>query len=343
MSRGRRPARPGAASRLPARRAGAYPRHALAPEGIPAALVALPTALAPALAMAGPGPVRAVLAWWAVGLLLAAAVAALALWLWWRRVRRPPPRKPRARREPKPRYPVVLCHGLFGFDEIEVVGSRHAYFRGVPARLEKSSWQVSLARVPGAASVKLRAHELAECVRTVEAPRVNIVAHSMGGIDARYAISRLGLAKRVATLITVGAPHRGTPVADLGDGLAARLGLRPALQRAGLGLEALRDLTVARMETFNVEVPDAPGVAYGSVVGVARRTLRMNPLLVPTWLYLKRRAGENDGIVPASSQRWGEVLAEIEADHWAQIGWSRHFDAADFYARLLRELRGRGF
>ncbi|HZY02105.1 MAG TPA: hypothetical protein VFF02_01300, partial [Anaeromyxobacteraceae bacterium] len=61
------------------------------------------------------------------------------------------------------------------------------------------------------------------------------------------------------------------------------------------------------------------------------------------WLYLKRRAGENDGVVPASSQRWGEVLAEIEADHWAQIGWSRSFDAAEFYARLLRELRGRGF
>jgi len=282
-------------------------------------------------------------AWVALGLAALLAAAALAAWLLWRRARRPPPRKRRPRREAKPRYPVVLCHGLFGFDEIEVVGGRHAYFRGVPARLEKSSWQVSLARVPGAASVRLRAHELAECVRTVEAPRVNIVAHSMGGIDARYAISRLGLAKRVASLVTVGAPHRGTPIADLGQGLAAWLGLRFALERAGVGLDALRDLTVARMEAFNAEVPDAPGVAYGSVVGVARRTLQTNPLLVPTWLYLKARAGDNDGMVPAASQRWGEVLAEIEADHWAQIGWSRHFDAAEFYARLMRELRGRGF
>lgn len=276
-----------------------------------------------------------------LGLLLAAAAA---VWLLWRRARRPPrPRKRRPRRESKPRYPVVLCHGLLGFDEIEVVGTRAEYFRGVPARLEKSSWQVSLARVPGAASVKQRAAELAECIRTVDAPRVNVVAHSMGGIDARYAISRLGLAKRVATLVTVGTPHRGTPIADLGDGLVARLGLRFALERAGVGFDALRDLTLARMEVFNAEVPDAPGVAYGSVVGVARRKLQMNPLLVPTYLYLKRRAGENDGMVPTSSQRWGEVLAEIEADHWAQIGWSRHFDAAEFYARLMRELRGRGF
>jgi len=289
------------------------------------------------------GPGWPVWAWMALALAALLAAAAAAAWLLWRRARRPPPRKRRPRREAKPRYPVVLCHGLFGFDEIEVVGGRHAYFRGVPARLEKSSWQVSLARVPGAASVKLRAAGLAECVRTVDAPRVNIVAHSMGGIDARYAISRLGLAKRVASLVTVGSPHRGTPVADLGEGLAARLGLRFVLERAGVGLDALRDLTVARMESFNVAVPDAPGVAYGSVVGVARRKLHMNPLLVPTYLYLKRRAGENDGMVPASSQRWGEVLAEIEADHWAQIGWSRHFDAAEFYARLMRELRGRGF
>ena len=290
-------------------------------------------------------PAPAAPAWpaWAFAALALAVILAAAAWLWWRRARRPPPRKRRPRREAKPRYPVVLCHGLFGFDEIEVVGARHAYFRGVPARLEKSSWQVSLARVPGAASVKLRAAGLAECVRTIEAPRVNIVAHSMGGIDARYAIARLGLARRVASLVTVGSPHRGTPVADLGEGLAARLGLRFALQRAGVGIDALRDLTVARMGAFNAEVTDAPGVVYGSVVGVARRKLHMNPLLVPTYLYLKRRAGENDGMVPASSQRWGEVLAEIEADHWAQIGWSRHFDAAEFYARLLRELRGRGF
>ncbi|HEU4383601.1 MAG TPA: alpha/beta fold hydrolase [Anaeromyxobacteraceae bacterium] len=274
----------------------------------------------------------------AVALLLAAGVA----WLWWRRARRPPARR-RRRREAKPRYPVVLCHGLFGFDEIEVAGARHAYFRGVPERLQKSSWEVSLPRLPGGASVKERAAGLAEWIRTIEAPRVNVLAHSMGGIDARYAISRLGLSERVAALVTVGAPHRGTPVADLGQGLAARLGLRFALERAGIGLDALRDLTVAAMEAFNAEVPDAPGVAYGSVVGVARGTLRVNPLLVPTWLYLKKRAGDNDGVVPASSQRWGEVLAEIEADHWAQIGWSRSFDAAEFYARLLRELRGRGF
>ena len=65
-------------------------------------------------------------------------------------------------------------------------------------------------------------------------------------------------------------------------------------------------------------------------------------MLMLSHLYLRERAGPNDGLVPASSQRWGEVLHEVAADHWAQIGWSRHFDAAEFFANLVRELGARG-
>ncbi len=234
---------------------------------------------------------------------------------------------------------MVLAHGLFGFDEIAIGGARHAYFRGVPARLEKSGVVVSLARVARGGRVASRAEELAEFICGLDARRVNVVAHSMGGLDARYAIARLGLDGRVASLTTVGTPHRGTPLADLG----VRFGVRRTLGSLGVRLEALDDLTVRRMESFNAEVRNTGGVAYGSVVGVARRKRQMNPLLVPGYLYLKGRVGENDGMVPAASQEWGDVLYRIEADHWAQIGWSRHFDAAEFYAVLLRELRGRGF
>ena len=47
------------------------------------------------------------------------------------------------------------------------------------------------------------------------AEREHIIAHSMGGLDARHAIAHVpGLAGRVATLVTIGTPHRGSPVAD---------------------------------------------------------------------------------------------------------------------------------
>jgi triacylglycerol lipase len=267
-----------------------------------------------------------------------ALVAALA-WLCWQRSRR---RRAVRRRERLLRYPVVLAHGLFGFDEVAVAGVRHHYFHGLPARLERHAPAVHRPCVSGAGTVVDRAEQLAACIRALPYRRVNVIAHSMGGLDARYAIARLGLQSRIASLTTIGTPHLGTPLADAGLALGERLGVCRALQRLGMDLGAFYDLTTARMAEFNRAVPDMPCVAYASVVGVAPARRWTSPLLVPGYLYLRGRSGENDGLVPADSQRWGEVLFEIEADHWAQIGWSRHFDAGDFYTQLLWELRGRG-
>jgi triacylglycerol lipase len=268
----------------------------------------------------------------------AGGAAALVLWLAWRRR---PARRP-ARRRGAPRHPVVLAHGLLGFDEIRIGRSRHGYFRGVSERLRREGCIVHASRVAGTASIAARAAELAAFVEALPARRVNVVAHSMGGLDARYAIAKLGLAGKVASLVTVGTPHLGTPVADVGAGLARRARAWSALARLGVDVGAFHDLTTARMVEFNAAVPDARGVLYASVVGAPPRRREVTPLLVPTWAWLQHSAGANDGVVPAASQRWGEVVWEVGADHLAQIGWSRRFDAAELYAELLRELRARG-
>src|SRR5262249_10651950 len=129
-----------------------------------------------------------------------------------------------------------------------------------------------------------------------------LIAHSMGGLDARYAICRLGLSERVASLTTIGTPHLGTPLADLGIGMLRRFRL---LFRALVDVGAFVDLTSQSLLSFNSEIRDAPHVAYASVVARGERPA-MNPLLWPTHLYLTECAGANDGIVPATSQRWGE-------------------------------------
>jgi len=273
-----------------------------------------------------------------VGLAALVALAALGAWLW-RRRRRRPRRRPRGATPP---HPVVLVHGLFGFDEITIGSTRHAYFKGIGPVLAQEGRQVVQARLPAMGSIEVRARALADCVRAVEGRRVIVLAHSMGGLDARYAIARLGLERKVAALITVGTPHRGTPVADLTTDLAARLGIARALALAGVGLEALRDLTGANLARFNQEAPDVRSVTYASVVGRVARKRHTNPLLLASHLWLAEREGANDGVVPAASQRWGEVLAEIEADHWAQIGWSKHFDAGPFYLGVIRALEASG-
>ena len=256
--------------------------------------------------------------------------AAAAVWLrrrrWLRRVRR-------ACGRVGPRHPVVLLHGLFGFDELAVGPARLPYFRGLTEPFQRLGADVHRLRVARTGRVSVRARQLARRIERLSAKRVNIIAHSMGGLDARYAIARLGLSERVASLVTIGAPHRGTPLADLG---------KRVLGAVGMEVEAFRDLTPARMAAFNEKVGDARGVWYGSVV--AHATLRnLHPLLWPTHRYLSRCDGPNDGVVPLASQAWGEIVAELEADHWAQIGWSWRFDAAELFEELMRELRGLGF
>jgi triacylglycerol lipase len=273
-----------------------------------------------------------------VVLVIAAALTAGLILLWRRR-------RLRRRRLPRPRnrlrHPVVLAHGLLGFDKIAIGGRDHSYFRGVTGHLMRVGAEVHRPRVPSAASIALRAEELARVVRMIPAKKVNIIAHSMGGLDVRYAIAKLGLADRVATVTTIGTPHFGTPVADLGAKLSDLLRLKLLLGRV-VDLNSFYDLTTERMVRFNREIRDHDSVVYCSVVARIERA-RANPLLWPTHTYLSERAGDNDGLVPVASQRWGEVLKEIDADHWAQIGWSPGFDALAFYEELLRELRGRGF
>jgi triacylglycerol lipase len=241
-----------------------------------------------------------------------------------------------------PPLPVVLVHGFFGFDRIGVPGAKLHYFRGIVRQLETLGCHAHAVRLPAAASVPERAQILYDKIAALPHDRVDIIAHSLGGLDARYALANLGLAKRVRSLVTVGTPHRGTPLADLAtDG--PLVGARRAIAALGMPLVALDWLSTAALERFNREVADVPGVRYACVVGGIRADKTPIPLaIVPAHAYLRRVSGANDGIVPVSSQYWGETLAEIEADHFAQIGWRigvrRTFDALGLYAFVVARL-----
>ena len=243
---------------------------------------------------------------------------------------------------PRTRYPVVLAHGFLGFEQLQLGSVTHDYFRGIAQHLRDQGIAVVCPTVPPVASIATRAANLAEQVRAIRARRVNIVAHSMGGLDARYAISKLGLNRKVAALVTLGTPHRGTPAADIGAAvLGARFGLKKLL--GGVGLVAFYDLTTAHMAEFNRQVPNMRGVYYASAVATVSKRKAVHPLLQPTFLYLNRVAGPNDGVVPGASQAWGEVLYTPTADHWGQIGWSARFNAAGLYLEIVQRLRRRGF
>ena len=238
--------------------------------------------------------------------------------------------------------PVVLVHGLFGFDRIGVPGARFDYFRGIAKHLQSLGCEAHAVRLPASASVPERARELVAAIEALPHARIDLIAHSLGGLDARYALTHLGLASRVRSLVTVGTPHRGTPLADLAM-KGPLVWARRIVRAAGMPMEAIEWLGTEALAKFNAQVLDVPGVRYACVVGGMRNRESPVPLaLAAAHAYLRRIAGPNDGLVPMASQYWGETLAEIEADHFAQIGWRvavRHtFDAAGLYAFVIARL-----
>jgi triacylglycerol lipase len=232
--------------------------------------------------------------------------------------------------------PVILVHGLFGFDRIAKIH----YFRGLVDHLATLGCHAHAVRLPPAGSVPERARVLADKIAALPHDRVDIIAHSLGGLDARYALAHCGLAPRVRSLVTIGTPHHGTPLANLAHGGPLAIG-RKAIAALGIPLAALDWLSPAALEKFNAEVPDAPGVRYACVVGGIRES-GVPLAIAPAHAYLRRLAGPNDGLVPIASQFWGETLAEIEADHFAQIGWNlgvrKTFDALGLYAFVVARL-----
>jgi triacylglycerol lipase len=222
---------------------------------------------------------------------------------------------------PKLRNPIVLVHGLLGYDRLNLCGVTFArYFPSIPEMLEQAGNQVLVARVHPTRSVTARAAQLKDWLESrLPAQAVHIIAHSMGGLDARYMISRLGMAERVLTLTTIGTPHRGTIFADWGIRRLERA-FRPIMSFFDLPHDAFYDLTTSSCRVFNENVPDVAGVRYFSVAGRCEAGMLSPQWLVP-YRIVHEAEGPNDGVVSVASASYGESTQIWEADHLSLVNW----------------------
>jgi triacylglycerol lipase len=252
---------------------------------------------------------------------------------------------------PRLKNPIVLIHGLFGFESIRIAGwAVLSYFPGIPDLLRAAGNRVLVPRLSPTAGIAERAAQLKGFLDT-HSPNepVHLLAHSMGGLDARYLISRLGMADRVLSLTTLGTPHRGCSFADWGIARLERI-VKPLLNLFRIPTQGFYDVTVASCGRFNQDVPDAPGVRYFSVAGRYEGSYFNPEWYLPFGVVLKEE-GPNDGIVSVASASYGESVDLWEGDHLSLVNWfspigrNRGFwrDPCPRYGPLVRRLADEGF
>ncbi|KAH8822564.1 alpha beta-hydrolase [Flagelloscypha sp. PMI_526] len=220
----------------------------------------------------------------------------------------------------KPRFPIVLCHGLYGFDArgpTSFPRLRMEYWYNVLAILrDKIGAEVVVTSVPSTGSIQSRAEKLhQELGRTVHGRGVNLLAHSMGGLDCRHLISHIKPTDYAPlSLMSICTPHRGSPFMDwcaehIGIGrrpefvhghsnpapppqsefkftdLASFSKLPSSFTTMILSLvdsPAYANLTTAYLnDVFNPATPDDPTVKYFSVAGRMQGANIWHPFWLP--------------------------------------------------------------
>lgn len=264
----------------------------------------------------------------------------------------------------KTRYPILLVHGVF-FRDFEHLN----YWGRIPEELIKNGATIYYGEHNSAAAVEDSARELEKrvlgIVEETGCEKVNIIAHSKGGLDARTMIAATDAGKYVASLTTINTPHRGCEfadyllaeipeegqqkIADTYNALAAKLG-----DDGPDFLAAVYDLTSDRCTKRNEVVLDDPKVYYQSVGSVLRAASSGQFPLNFTYHLVKLFDGDNDGLVGNGSFKWGDSFQMLSCDnkkrgisHGDVIDLNREnikgFDIREFYVQLVSGLREMGY
>lgn len=271
------------------------------------------------------------------------------------------------------RNPIVLVHGMGGFDE--ALGFLN-YFFGVEENLLNQGYDVHVTDTAMFDDSEMRAQQMESQVMgyltETGASKVNIIAHSQGGLDTRHLISVMGHGPDIAVVAMVAVPNRGVIVGDMVAGTIQ--GISREVISAIIDffvdlvdgeesdiVSALLQISVQSMEEeFNPAHPDDPNVVYWSWAGITCGLLEfsckphssdiVSPVLLLTHTLIANGpegvgSGLNDGMVPLKSAMWGEFIGTIDADHADEIGQvpSGNFDHKQFYRDVANRLYTHGF
>ncbi|MCM1022948.1 MAG: hypothetical protein NC395_02675 [Prevotella sp.] len=261
-------------------------------------------------------------------------------------------------------YPIFMVHGM-GFRDRK----RLCYWGRIPKVLEDNGAKVRFGGQDSSGSVEGNAAQLKTALEAVlaetGAEKVNIIAHSKGGLEARYLISSMGFGDRVASLTTLSTPHNGSltvdrlmkmpaPAVKLGC-KAADLWFRLAGDKNPDVYGAVNAFRTLEAEKFNAENPDDPRVYYQSFGFVMNGFLSDITMCIP-WLVIRVTEGENDGLLAPRAVEWTNFRGVYRGggrrgiSHCDEVDLRRSRlevsglgDITDLYLNIVSDLKKKGF
>lgn len=242
-------------------------------------------------------------------------------------------------------YPIFLCHGFGGM--AAVIKSSPLQD---PCLKIRSHGVVAIApNIVPYAKIETRAENWVNLIKQFckdhNYDKVNVVAHSMGGLDMRFAISKFGIAEQVESLTTIATPHYGSSLAELAleapEILAEKLipifdwfGNSIYSKTKSNVLGSLEQLTRTYMnETFNPSVPDVDSVqyySYSAAVGMGT-DIPVKPFLKYQNTQIYDREGINDAFVSVISAKWGKHIETVPLSHLLQLHMQANKEGQKLY------------
>ena len=263
----------------------------------------------------------------------------------------------------KTKYPILLVHGIF-FRDLNFFN----YWGRIPKELIKNGATVYYGNQRSSASVEECGLELKnridEIVNLTGCEKVNIIAHSKGGLDSRYAASLPGMSDKIASITTINTPHKGCEYADFlierapkaflsfiaskYDSALSHLGEKSPDFAAGVN-----DLTAKKCAERNANLPSLDGILCRSVGSYMKNTRSAGfPLNMAYILVSIFSSSPNDGLVDADSMQWGESFTLFKPStnrgisHGDMIDLFREdisgFDVREEYVKLVSDLKSCG-
>jgi triacylglycerol lipase len=256
------------------------------------------------------------------------------------------------------KYPVVLVHGIIAHDRKGLI---HFWGR-IPEELEAHGLKVFFGNTDAWGEVKSNAELLHKTIEKIlhdtKSEKVNIIAHSKGGIDSRYLIWKYKYGDKVASLTTVSTPHHGAEIADLifkQDFMHSRV-VKKTLAIFGelygdVNPDLLKvdyELTTPKMKEFNKNVVSDSRVFYQSMYTSMKNSFD-DLMFFNSYQYIKYVSGKNDGLVSEYSARWGDNVIKIDGgiSHAEIIDIKRRkisgIHVPDIYINIVEDLCRKGF